>query len=221
MLKRFDDRKEGGRALAAKLSEYQNRKDVVVLALPRGGVPVAFEVAKALNVPLDVLIVRKLGVPGQEEFAFGAIASGGVTVFNEALTNTLNLPTALVLRVVEKEQKELERREKLYRSNRKALKIAGKIVIIVDDGLATGATMRAAIAAVRTLNPKQTIVAAPVASQDTCEVIRKKLDDLCICAMMPEPFYGVGMWYRKFEQTTDEEVIELLKKAENVKSAGQ
>jgi putative phosphoribosyl transferase len=190
----------------------------VILALPRGGVPVAFEVAKALNAPLDLLLVRKLGVPGQEELAFGAIASGGITVYNEALVRALNLPDSYIARVIEKEQKELERRENVYRKEGAALDLAGKIVIIVDDGLATGATMRSAIAAVRSRMPRQIIVAAPVAASDVCEQIKRKSDDLCVCAMMPEPFYGVGMWYRNFDQTTDQEVIDFLEKAKNRRS---
>lgn len=218
MLKRFHDRREGGRALAAKLLEYKDRSDVVILALPRGGVPVAFEVAKALNSPLDILLVRKLGVPGQEELAFGAIASGGITVFNEALVRALNLPGSYIARVIEKEQRELERRENIYRQNRAALNLGGKIVIVVDDGLATGATMRSAIAAVRSRMPARIVVAAPVASSDICEQFDRKTDDLCVCGMTPEPFYGVGMWYRNFDQTTDQEVIDLLENTKNARS---
>lgn len=218
MTGQFADRREGGRALAAKLAGYKNREDTVVLALPRGGVPVAFEVAKELNVPLDIFLVRKLGVPGQEELAFGAIASGGVTVFNEALVRALHLPDYWIEKVIEGEQKELERREKVYRSSRPRLDLEGKTVLIVDDGLATGATMRAAVAAVRTLKPKQIIAAAPVASRDICAEIERKTDEICICAITPEPFYGVGLWYRNFEQTTDAEVIRLLKKAEITKA---
>jgi predicted phosphoribosyltransferase len=214
MFERFDDRKEGGRALAAKLSRYKNRSDVVVLALPRGGVPVAFEVARALNAPLDLLIVRKLGVPGQEELAFGAIASGGVTVYNEALVSALNMSEPMIEKVLEAERNELDRREKMYRKDRAPLDLRGKTVIIIDDGLATGATMRAALAAVKKLGPNEVIAAAPVASRGTCDQINERSDGLCICAMMPEPFYGVGMWYRNFNQTTDAEVTALLEKAE-------
>lgn len=210
MQEQFQNRAEAGRQLAAKLTEFKNRRDVVVLALPRGGVPVGFEVAKALNAPLDVFIVRKLGVPGQEELAFGAIASGGTTVFNEELVRALRLPPALLERVVEKEQKELERREKLYRHGKAAPDLGGKIVIIVDDGLATGATMRAAVTAIRTLKPLRIVVAVPVASSDTCRDFETKTDALCVCVMTPEPFYGVGMWYRDFEQTTDEEVSRFV-----------
>ena len=210
MQKQFQNRAEAGRQLAAKLTEFQNRRDVIILALPRGGVPVGYEVAKALNAPLDVFIVRKLGVPGQQELAFGAIASGGTTVFNEELVRALRLPPALLERVVEKEQKELERREKRYRPGKAAPDLNGKTVIIVDDGLATGATMRAAVTAIRTLKPLQIVVAVPVASSDTCRDLKTKTDVLCVCVMTPEPFYGVGMWYRDFEQTTDEEVCRLL-----------
>jgi putative phosphoribosyl transferase len=213
MIKRFNDRREGGRALAAMLSVYKDRNDTIVLALPRGGVPVGFEVAKALNAPLEVFLVRKLGVPGQEELAFGAIASGGITVLNEALVHALNLSNSSVEKIIEKEVKELERREKLYRSERGRPGLEGKVVIIVDDGLATGATMRAAVTAVKALNPRLTIVAAPVASRDTCDDFNRQADQVCVCSINPEPFYGVGMWYRNFEQTTDGEVIELLERS--------
>lgn len=210
----FDDRTDGGRVLANKLADYKNRQDVIVLALPRGGVPVAFETAKALNAPLDIFLVRKLGVPGHEELAFGAIASGGVTVFNESLIKDLRIPDWMIEKVIETEQKELERREKIYRKNRPALDLEGKICIIADDGLATGATMRAAIEAVKTMKPRQIIAAAPVASSETCAEIVRKTGALCICAITPEPFYGVGRWYRDFSQTEDEEVQNLLARAE-------
>lgn len=203
--------------MAAKLLGYRNRKDVVVLALPRGGVPVAFEVAQNLNAPLEIFLVRKLGVPFREELAFGAIASGGITVYNEAVIESFRIPDALIENVMESPQRELERREKLYRQKRPPLNLEGKTVIIVDDGLATGATMRAAIAAARTQKPKQIIVATPVASRDICQQFEQKSDDLCVCAMSHEPFYGVGGWYRNFDQTTDAEVIELLEKARNEK----
>lgn len=218
MIEQFANRREGGRALAARLADYKNTKDIVILALPRGGVPVAFEVAGELKAPLEVFLVRKLGVPGQEELAFGAIASGGITVFNESLVRALKMPDSMIQRVIEYEGKELERREKLYWRNRPPLNLEGKTVIIVDDGLATGATMRAAMAAIRTKRPKQIIVAAPVASNDICQQIRQKSDELCICVMTPEPFYGVGFWYRNFDQTSDAEVIELLEKAQNIKA---
>ena len=213
MIQQFEDRHAGGRALATKLAGLKDRADTIVLALPRGGVPVAFEVARELNAPLDVFLVRKLGVPGQEELAFGAIASGSVTVFNEPLIRALFLPASLLERTIAREQAELERRERLYRASRPALELKDKICIVVDDGLATGATMRAAIAAIRRSHPKQIIAAAPVASRDTCREVCQKAEDLCVCAMTPEPFYGVGAWYRNFDQTSDEEVVELLELA--------
>lgn len=212
MFYKLENREEGGRALAKKLSDYKNREDVIVLALPRGGVPVGLEVAKALNLPLDVFVVRKLGVPNREELAFGAIASGGVTVINESLIKTFGIPASLIKQVIEKEEAELIRREKLYRNGKSTIILRDKIVILVDDGIATGATIKAALVAVRQLEPKQIIVASPVASRDACEGIEQKSDDLCICAMTPEPFYGVGMWYRDFEQVNDNEVCRLLRK---------
>ena len=218
MIKRFADRKEGGSALAAELAGYDNRAETIVLALPRGGVPVAYEVAEKLNLPLDVFLVRKLGVPGQEEFAFGAIASGGITVVNEALVKSLNLPEAVIQNVTEREEKELESREKLYRGTRPPLEIEGKTVIIVDDGLATGATMRAAIAAIKKRRPKQIIVAAPVASRATCRDIKGKTDSLCVCVITPEPLLGVGIWYQNFDQVSDAEVVKLLEKARQTNS---
>lgn len=206
----FADRQAGGKALAAKLLNFKDRADTVVLGLPRGGVPVACEVARALNAPLDIFLVRKLGVPGQEELAFGAIASGGVTVFNESIVRALRLSDSMLVEVIGRERGELERREKLYRAHGMRYDLKGKICIVVDDGLATGATMRAAVAAIRTLHPKQIIVAAPVASRETCDEIIRQSDDMCICAITPEPFYGVGRWYGNFDQTTDAEVIALL-----------
>lgn len=212
-VRRFLDRREGGRVLAARLLDYKDRSDVVVLALPRGGVPVAFEVAGALNAPLDVFLVRKLGVPGQEELALGAIASGGVTVFNEALRASLRLPEELIDQIIEREKKELERRERVYRAGREMPDLEGKTVILVDDGLATGATMKAAVAAVKTRKPARIIIAVPVAARGTCEDVGRESDEMCVAAMTPEPFYGVGMWYQDFEQTTDEKVLELLERA--------
>lgn len=206
----YTDRREAGLALGQKLKEYAGRADTVVLALPRGGLPVAREVADALDAPLDIFLVRKLGVPWQPELAFGAIASGGVIVFNEDLTRSLRLSDAAIAEVVDRERAELERRERLYRNDRPALDLTGKTVIIVDDGLATGATMRAAVKAVKKLGPAKIIAAAPVASRSTCEELSGQPDVLCICGVEPEPFYGVGMWYRDFSQTTDEEVRTLL-----------
>ena len=210
----FLDRREAGRRLAESLKDYAGRDDVVVLALPRGGVPVAFEVAESLNAPLDVFVVRKLGVPGQEELAFGAIASGGVMVFNEDLVRALRLTDSIIDRVAERELAELKRRESAYRDSRPAADLSGKTVIIVDDGLATGATMRAAIKALKQLGPKDIVAAVPVGSADTCREIDKMVDVVCVCEETPEPFYGVGMWYNDFSQTTDLEVSELLARAE-------
>lgn len=205
----YQNRTEAGRRLAAELKEYPSRGDVLVLALPRGGVPVAFEVAQALNVPLDIFLVRKLGVPGHEELAMGAIATGGVRVMNEDTVNYLKIPDAAIDTVAQKEMKELERREQLYRGNRPATDVRGKTVILVDDGLATGATMRAAAAALRMQGPKEIIVAVPVAAETTCDEFRDEVDEV-ICAATPEPFMAVGLWYKDFSQTSDEEVRELL-----------
>ena len=211
----FRNREDAGRFLASKLGRYANRPDVIVLALPRGGVPVAFEVAKALNSSFDIFIVRKLGVPGQEELAFGAIASGGASVLNENLVRALHLPENMIERISEREQRELERRELLYRGGRLAHVLKDKTVIVVDDGLATGATMRAAIKAIKTQAPMELVVAVPVGSRQTCEEFKHEADVWCVCAMTPEPFYGVGMWYEDFSQTSDKEVIDLLAEAEN------
>ena len=207
---KFKDRHEAGKALGAQLTEYANREDVIILALPRGGVPVAFEVAKMLAAPLDVFMVRKLGVPGQEELGFGAIATGGVRVLNEDLVYALRIPKEMIDRVVNLEQAELERRERIFRGDRPPPQIRDKTVIIVDDGLATGATMRAAVTALKTQDPKRIIVAVPVASRQACDEFRELADVWAVCTTTPEPFYGVGMWYDNFTQTTDEEVKTLL-----------
>lgn len=212
----FNDRTDAGKRLAAKLSEYANREDVLILALPRGGVPVAFEVAKELNVKMDVFIVRKLGVPGNEELAMGAIASGNISVLNEDVVRSFGIPQKVIDEVATKERKELERREHMYRGNHPAPKISGSTVILIDDGLATGATMRAAVAAVKTKNPAKVIVAVPVAAPDTCSFFGNEVDEV-ICVATPEPFYGVGAWYEDFSQTTDKEVIELLDRATKTK----
>ena len=212
---KFKDRQEAGIVLGEQLKEYANQADLIVLALPRGGVPVAFEVAKSLGAPLDVFIVRKLGVPGQEELAFGAIASGGVRVLNEDLVNALRLPQGAISRVAMHEQAELDRREKTFRDDRPPPDVRDKTVILVDDGLATGATMRAAVKALKTQQPKRIIVAVPVASKQACDEFREPADVWAVCAVTPEPFYGVGMWYRDFEQTTDDEVKALLAEAGN------
>ena len=207
--RRFRDRREAGRLLAARLSAYANRPDVLVLALPRGGVPVAAEVARALGAPLDVFVVRKLGVPGHEEFAFGAIATGGVRVLNEDVVRALQIPDRVIDAVAAREQEELARRERVYRGDRPPLDVRGRTVILVDDGLATGATMQAAIRALRQQQPARIVVAVPTASLETCDELKREVDEV-ICATTPDPFYAVGLWYEDFSQTTDEEVRELL-----------
>jgi putative phosphoribosyl transferase len=205
----FRDREHAGHVLAERLQKYAHRTDVVVLALPRGGVPVAFQVAEALAAPLDVFLVRKLGVPGHEELAMGAIASGGVRVVNSEVVEMLNLPNDVIERVAALEQRELERRERLYRGGRPFPDLEHRHVILIDDGLATGSTMRAAATAVRERHPAAIVVAVPAAAPDTCEAFRREVDDV-ICALTPEPFYAVGQWYDEFTQTSDEEVRELL-----------
>ena len=191
---------------------YADRPEVLVLALPRGGVPVGFEVAKALGAPLDVFVVRKLGVPGREELAMGAIATGGVRVLNVDVVEELGIPPDAIDKVALRELRELARRESVYRGDRPRLDVRGKVVILVDDGLATGATMRAAIAALRRLEPAHLDVAAPVGAPDTCAAVAAVADSL-VCLLTPDPLVAVGVWYREFGQTTDEEVRELLKRA--------
>jgi putative phosphoribosyl transferase len=208
----FKDRRDAGKQLAQELSAYAGRSDVIVLALPRGGVPVAYEVARALNAPLDIFIVRKLGLPGHEELAIGAIASGGIQVLNEDIVRALNIPQAMIDAVAKRELQELERRERAYRGNRPPPDVHGHTVILVDDGLATGASMRAAVAALRAQNPARIVVAVPTAAPETCEAFESEVDEI-VCAMTPEPFYGVGRWYEDFSQTTDEEVRALLEEA--------
>jgi erythromycin esterase-like protein/predicted phosphoribosyltransferase len=205
----FRDRRQAGKRLAEKLMSYAHRPDVLVLALPRGGVPVAYEVARALGAPLDVFVVRKLGVPGYEELAMGAVATGGVRVLNDQLVERLGIPESMIDAIAARERQELARRERLYRGGRPPPDVRGRTVILVDDGLATGATMYAAIEALRQQNPARIVVGVPTASPDTCEEMKKKADDV-ICAMTPEPFQAVGRWYQDFSQTTDEEVRELL-----------
>jgi predicted phosphoribosyltransferase len=209
---RFKDRQHAGRVLARFLSAYAHRSDVIVLALPRGGVPVAFEVARALGTPLDIFLVRKLGLPGHEELAMGAIASGGVRVLNHEVVDGLRVSPEAIERVAQREMKELERREHLYRDDRPPLDVAGKTVILIDDGLATGSTMRAAAKALRKQNPAKMVVAVPVAAPSICEEFRQ-LADVTVCAATPEPFQAVGIWYDRFDQTSDEEVHELLERA--------
>ncbi len=208
----FQNRAEAGRLLAEQLKAYANRPDVLVLALPRGGVPVAYEVARTLDAPLDVFLVRKLGVPGHEELAMGAIATGGVRVLNRDVVEGLHIPANVIDAVAQREEQELRRREQTYRDGRPAPQFHGRTVILIDDGLATGSTMRAATTALRQQQPARIVVAVPVAVAETCDEFRHTVDDI-ICAMTPEPFYAVGLWYRDFSQTTDEEVRDLLRQA--------
>jgi predicted phosphoribosyltransferase len=207
----FENRHEAGRVLAQHLQNFRGRNDALVLALPRGGVPVGYEVALSLDLPLDVFIVRKLGVPGQEELAMGAIASGGAIVINRSVMDELELPQGIFDAVVCREEQEIARREREYREGRKPLPVQGRAVILIDDGLATGSTMRAAA---RALKPraKQVVVAVPVAADSTCSEFRHEVDQI-VCAYTPVPFYAVGMFYRNFEQTTDDEVRTLLEQA--------
>src|SRR5213593_4548890 len=208
----FRERYDAGRQLAARLRSYAGRDDVVVLALPRGGVPVAYEVARALQAPLDVFLVRKLGAPGYEELAMGAIATGGVRVFNDEVIQHLGVPEAWIEATIAEQEEELQRREKLYRGDRPPIEIENRNVILVDDGLATGASMRAAVRALRQRHPASIIVAVPIGSRDTCDQFRAEVDEV-ICGRMPEPFHAVGAWYLDFTQTSDEEVRELLDRA--------
>jgi len=208
----YRDRSEAGKELATRLSDYKDRDDVLVLALPRGGVPVAFEVAQALGAPLDVFLVRKLGVPGHEELAMGAIATGGVRVLNEEVVNYLRIPQRVIDAIAQTELKELKRRELEYRGNRPEPDVKGKTIILIDDGLATGSTIRAAAQALRQQQPARIVVAVPVSAPQTCHEYRIGVDEI-ICAATPDPFWGVGLWYHDFSQTTDEEVRELLERA--------
>jgi predicted phosphoribosyltransferase len=208
----FRDRADAGRQLAARLEGYANRPDVLVLALPRGGVPIGYEVARALQAPLDVFLVRKLGVPGHEELAMGALATGGVRVLNEDVVRALGIPEDVIDEVAAGQQQELGRRERAYRDDRPVAEVCGRTVILVDDGLATGSTMRAAVAALRQRRPARIVVAVPVGSADTCAELREEADEV-VCARTPEPFYAVGLWYDDFAQTTDDEVRDLLAQA--------
>jgi putative phosphoribosyl transferase len=209
------DRSEAGQLLASKLKQYAKKSDVIILALPRGGVPVAYQVAKNLDLPLDIFIVRKLGVPGQEELAMGAIASGGVRVLNQDIIEALQIPISIIDSVARKEQAELERRENFYRPDSSRINVTNKTVILIDDGLATGATMRAAAEALLQQKAKKIIIAVPVAAESTCRELSYLVDEV-ICIITPEPFYGVGYWYDDFSQTSDNEVIELLRKSHGV-----
>jgi putative phosphoribosyl transferase len=208
----FRDRADAGKILAERIAESAQSPGSLVLALPRGGVPVAFEVARKLRAELDIFLVRKLGLPGREELAIGAIASGGVRVLNEALVQELQLSRTLIDRITAREEVELQRREELYREGRTAVPVGGRTVILVDDGLATGASMKAAAQALRLQVPMRIVVAVPVAARDTCNELRGSVDEI-ICAYTPSPFTSVGGWYVNFAQTSDEEVRRLLKEA--------
>ena len=209
----FKNRAEAGRFLAQKLAEYANDPNVIVLALPRGGVPVAYEVARALKAPLDIFVVRKLGVPGFDELAMGAIATGGIRILNPRVVDYLDISDETIEKVTARERHELQRRERLYRGNQTPLDIRGRTVIIIDDGMATGSTMRAAVRALRRQQPRKIVVAVPVGTRETCDSFANEVDTMCVCAMTPEPFDGVGLWYRDFEQTSDDEVRQLLGRA--------
>ncbi len=212
MIRSFGDRREAGRVLSGELISYAGRHDVIVLGLPRGGVPVAFEAARALNAPLDIFVVRKLGAPGHEELAMGAIASGDVVVVNDEVVRALRISPATVMAEVESERAELTRREAIYRNGRPPLDVRGKIVILIDDGLATGSTMRAAVTALRQKEPARIVVAVPVGAASTCAELQSIADE-CVCAIAPENFRAVGLWYDDFAQTLDDEVCDLLTRA--------
>jgi putative phosphoribosyl transferase len=212
MNKLFHDRTEAGRRVAEMLGDYARRADVLILALPRGGVPVAFEVAKALNAPLDIFVVRKLGLPSNEELAMGALASGNIRVLNKEVVRSFGVGARIIEAVAEKEQAELERRERLYRGDSPPPEVGGKTILLVDDGIATGSTVRAAIAALRQREPARIVVGVPVAPASTCEALRADADEV-VCAKTPEPFYAVGQWYKVFDQTTDEQVRELFERS--------
>jgi putative phosphoribosyl transferase len=208
----FQDRFQAGRFLSSKLRRLANRSDVVILALPRGGVPVAYEVATALHAPLDVFVLRKLGVPGQPELPMGAIASGGIRGLNEALIRRLEIPDYMIDQIVAPEKEELERQERDYRGDRSPINVKGRTVVLVDDGLATGSSMRVAALALRSRKPSEIIVALPVAAPATCAEFESEVDQV-VCAITPEPFWAVGRWYRDFSQFSDEEIREMLRRA--------
>ena len=212
MAARYRNRTDAGRQLAAQLREYADRPDVIVLALPRGGVPVAYEVARALHVPLDVFIVRKLGLPSHPELAMGAIASGGIRVIDQAALRRFGVTDEQLAVVAAAEERELERRERQYREDLPLPDVTGKTVILIDDGLATGATMAAAAAALKAQGPAKLIVAVPVSAPETCDAFREIVDEV-VCGATPEPFYAVGLWYEDFSQTSDDEVHDLLARA--------
>ena len=210
MFSGFHDRREAGRILAQRLvTNYAGRSDLLVLALPRGGVPVGYEVATALSAPLDVFLVRKLGVPGHEEFAMGAIAGGGIRLVNAEVVRTLEIDETLIDAVIEREERELARREALYRGHGAGPSVAKRTVILVDDGLATGSTMQVAVTALRAQQPARIVVAVPIAARPACEALSTFVDEI-ICVETPEPLHAVGFWYEDFRQTSDEQVCELL-----------
>lgn len=218
-MKLFENRRIAGKSLAAELTRYRRRSDVVVMALPRGGVPVAYEIAAALEVPLDVMIVRKIGVPGYSELAMGAIASGGIYVANEDVIHSLHISQSAIDEVVARERIELERREHTYRSGRPAQSIRDRVVILVDDGIATGATMRAAVGAIKQQHPAELIIAVPTSAADSSARLQPMVDRF-VCLATPEPYYAVGAWYEDFSQTSDNEVRDLLERANRPPSAG-
>jgi len=208
----FQDREDAGRHLARELERFAGDRDVIVLALPRGGVPVGWEVARALGAPLDIFLVRKLGVPTQPELAMGAIATGGVRVLSEDVVQMLGVTPDVIARVAAREQQELERRERAYRGDRPPPDLRGRTAILVDDGLATGATMRAAARAVRQQEPARVVVAVPVGAAETCDLLRREVDEV-VCVRAPQEFRAVGLWYRDFSETTDDEVRGILARA--------
>jgi putative phosphoribosyl transferase len=217
-MKPFVSRFEAGRLLAQKLDSYRNHSEALVLALPRGGVPVAYEIAKDLNLFMDVFLVRKLGAPGNRELAMGAIASGGLRILNEGVVQTLGISKATIESVTLREQTELQRRERLYRGDRSPLNLLHRTIILVDDGLATGATMLAAVLALRQRRPARIVVAVPVAAAETCDKFKSEVDEI-VCEVMAESFYAVGVWYEEFAQLSDEEVAELLDRASLIKES--
>ncbi|RNI12429.1 phosphoribosyltransferase [Methanohalophilus sp. RSK] len=220
MMQIYKNRVDAGLKLAGELSEYANRKDVILLALPRGGVPVAYEISKQLKIPMDIFLIRKLGVPGNEELAMGAIDSEDVRVLNQDIIRYFGISDRMIAKVAADERRELHRRERLYRGDRKRPEIKDRTVILIDDGLATGATMLAAIKALRSKNPSNIVIAVPVASLDTCRVFEKEVDNI-ICGATPEPFYGVGAWYEDFRQVSDEEVCDMLEKSMSLQKQGE
>jgi predicted phosphoribosyltransferase len=216
----FLDRYDAGRRLAAALSHYANQANVLVLGLPRGGVPVAYEVARALHAPLDVFLVRKLGFPGHPELAMGAIATGGVRILDRQLIQMYGVPADAIELVTTQERQELARRERLYRDDRPPPDVRGRTAILIDDGLATGSTMRAAVEALREEGARRIVVAVPVAPPDTCEAMKDEVDEI-VCAVTPEPFRAVGIWYADFSETMDDEVRDLLSRGERESNAVQ